>query len=133
MRNVIKRSWSRDFLLVFGFLAAIISYFSFSLFTSKDSSIQLNSSKQSDILAQFMTMPLYFERNEGQTDEQVRYLTKGIGYTFFFTPQEIVIALSKKKSPISLCIKNAIFGRQCRFFRARFGRTSGEKQLLHWE
>jgi hypothetical protein len=34
--------------------------------------------------------PITFEKNEGQVDSTVQFLSKGNGYTFFFTPQEIV-------------------------------------------
>ncbi|MFQ5717030.1 MAG: SBBP repeat-containing protein, partial [Nitrospinales bacterium] len=40
-------------------------------------------------------MPLAFEINEGQTDGQVKFLTRGSGYSMFFTPTESVLVLSK--------------------------------------
>src|ERR1700761_5341800 len=45
---------------------------------------------------QVYELPLYFEKNEGQIATTVKYLSRGKGYTFYFTPQEIVIALNKK-------------------------------------
>src|SRR4051812_34248814 len=41
-------------------------------------------------------LPIYFERNAGQTNENVKYLSRGLGYNFYFTPQEIVMLLSQK-------------------------------------
>ncbi|HWF38399.1 MAG TPA: choice-of-anchor D domain-containing protein [Candidatus Acidoferrales bacterium] len=38
-------------------------------------------------------LPLAFEKNLGQTDSQVQYLTHGSGYELFLTPQEAVLAL----------------------------------------
>jgi len=38
--------------------------------------------------------PLHFERNLGQTDERVDFLSRGKGYTLFVTPQEAVLSLS---------------------------------------
>jgi hypothetical protein len=42
-------------------------------------------------------VPLSFERNDGQTDAQVRFLARGNGYMLFLTPSENVLAL--RKSP----------------------------------
>ncbi len=58
---------------------------------------QLNATPTSaSIAAQMLQFPLYFESNEGQTDASVKYLTRGKGYTLYFTPQEIVMVLQKK-------------------------------------
>ncbi|MBI2569066.1 MAG: SBBP repeat-containing protein [Candidatus Schekmanbacteria bacterium] len=40
-------------------------------------------------------LPLFFERNEGQTDERVRFLSRGSGYTLFITREEAVLALHR--------------------------------------
>ena len=37
-------------------------------------------------------LPLYFEANQGQTDPEVRFLARGVGYTLFLTPTEAVMA-----------------------------------------
>ncbi|HSN86297.1 MAG TPA: SBBP repeat-containing protein, partial [Thermoanaerobaculia bacterium] len=37
--------------------------------------------------------PVAFEENRGQTDPQVKYLSRGQGYTLFLTPEEAVLAL----------------------------------------
>ena len=50
---------------------------------------------KAEALAQFYQLPLYFEKNEGQIDASVKYLTRGPGYTFYFTPKEIVMVLQK--------------------------------------
>ncbi len=42
--------------------------------------------------------PIQFEQNEGQTDTDVRYLTRGPGYTFYFTPQEIAMVLTNRQA-----------------------------------
>lgn len=41
-------------------------------------------------------VPLSFEANQGQTDNHVRFLSRGKGYTLFLTPNEAVLALSKR-------------------------------------
>ncbi len=43
--------------------------------------------------SQFFKLPIQFEYNDGQTAAMVRYLTRGPGYTFYFTPQEVVMVL----------------------------------------
>jgi hypothetical protein len=40
-------------------------------------------------------LPLNFERNEGQTDQRVKFLARGRGYSLFLTPTEAVLALRK--------------------------------------
>jgi len=40
-------------------------------------------------------IPFYFEKNEGQTDGSVKYLARGSGYISYFTPDEMVMALSE--------------------------------------
>jgi len=40
-------------------------------------------------------LPLSFEANQGQADHQVRFLSRGSGYTFFLAPSEAVLAFSK--------------------------------------
>jgi hypothetical protein len=39
------------------------------------------------------TLPLSFEANQGQSDTQVKFLSRGNGYSLFLTPTEAVIAL----------------------------------------
>ncbi|MGH8604534.1 MAG: hypothetical protein ACREXR_17650, partial [Gammaproteobacteria bacterium] len=43
-------------------------------------------------------LPLSFEANEGQSGEQVRFLSRGPGYTVFLTPTEAVLSL--ERSPL---------------------------------
>jgi hypothetical protein len=40
-------------------------------------------------------LPLSFEANQGQTDPQVNFLSRGSGYTLFLTPTEAALALHK--------------------------------------
>lgn len=39
-------------------------------------------------------LPLSFEANQGQTDKQVNFLSRGNGYTLFLTPGEAVLSLA---------------------------------------
>jgi len=45
----------------------------------------------SAVRASFAEMPLAFERNQGQTDSRVRFLSRGSGYTLFLTGKSAVI------------------------------------------
>jgi hypothetical protein len=51
----------------------------------------------------FGRMPLYFEANEGQTDQAVQYLARGPGYTVFLTPTEAVLMLRGRPLITSKC------------------------------
>ena len=50
--------------------------------------------KQSSVLENYGQIPLSFERNAGQTDARVKFLSRGPGYTVFLTNDEAVLALS---------------------------------------
>jgi len=45
-------------------------------------------------------LPLRFEANQGQTDRQVQFLSRGRGYGLFLTPNEAVLALQGGKSEV---------------------------------
>src|SRR3990172_343852 len=45
--------------------------------------------------AAFQKLPLIFETNAGQVDGEVKFLSRGPGYTLFLTPPEAVLALLK--------------------------------------
>jgi len=49
---------------------------------------------QAQIEKTYGDLPLSFEENRGQTDAQVRFLSRGSGYSFFLTSDEAVLALS---------------------------------------
>jgi hypothetical protein len=44
-------------------------------------------------------LPLVFETNQGQTNPQVKFLSRGAGYTLFLTSTEAVLVLSEGSSP----------------------------------
>jgi hypothetical protein len=46
------------------------------------------------IVENYGKLPLSFEKNQGQTDEKVKFLSRGGGYTLFLTQNEAVLALS---------------------------------------
>jgi hypothetical protein len=43
-------------------------------------------------------LPLSFEVNHGQVDRQVKFVSRGSGYTLFLTPTEAVLNLNRKKT-----------------------------------
>ena len=45
-------------------------------------------------------LPLSFEINQGQTDSQVKFLSRGPGYTLFLTGSEAVLSLESQKSGV---------------------------------
>ena len=57
------------------------------------------------LVAAYGELPLSFEINEGQTDSQVKFLSRGSGYSLFLTGNEAVLALKK---PIQMPI-----GKRC--------------------
>jgi len=48
---------------------------------------------QDQFKADYAKLPLSFEVNQGQTDAQVKFLSKGSGYSLFLTPTEAVLVL----------------------------------------
>lgn len=54
-----------------------------------------NTSDNSSIIAEYSQLSLRFEENQGQTDNQVRFLSRGSGYTMYLTSTEAVLSLSK--------------------------------------
>ncbi|MCK9420083.1 MAG: SBBP repeat-containing protein [Nitrospirae bacterium] len=51
-------------------------------------------------LRNFGRAPLHFEENKGQTDRQVKFLSRGRGYTLFLTPTESVITLNRSSATV---------------------------------
>lgn len=47
------------------------------------------------IEATYGKLPLSFEANRGQTDGRVKFLSRGIGYTFFLAHYEAVMVLNR--------------------------------------
>ena len=56
---------------------------------------QLDEATQAHVGESFGKLPLSFEMNQGQVDEEVKFLSRGPGYSLFLTPTEAVLSLSK--------------------------------------
>ena len=54
---------------------------------------------ESRLAASYGKLPLSFERNAGQTDASVRFLSRGPGYALFLTGNEAVLSLEKRSHP----------------------------------
>src|SRR5438874_831961 len=49
-------------------------------------------------------LPMAFETNTGQTDERVKFMARGAGYSLFLTPTESVFVLSRRQNqPVEDC------------------------------
>jgi len=74
---------------------------------SQHSTIAANALKQptpaqsEKIAAAFGTLPMSFEKNQGQTAAEVRYVSHGPGYELFLTGQEAVVALRQSTNRTS--------------------------------
>ena len=49
---------------------------------------------EAQIKEAFGRLPMSFVENRGQVDKRARYMAQGAGYTFFFTPDEVVLSLA---------------------------------------
>jgi hypothetical protein len=58
----------------------------------------------------YLNIPLYFEINQGQTNKQVKFLSRGYGHTIYLTQKNIVLVLnnsiSQKTNPKTFNSKN---------------------------
>ncbi len=54
------------------------------------------------VLRDYGRLPLYFEPNQGLTDQRVQYLSHGRGYTLFLTPGEATLVLHRGTSRATL-------------------------------
>jgi hypothetical protein len=67
------------------------------LFTGFSGSIASADSRgghRTRVIDAYGKLPLSFEANQGQTDKQVKFLSRGPGYALFLTPTETVLSLT---------------------------------------
>jgi uncharacterized repeat protein (TIGR01451 family) len=55
----------------------------------------LSAKAETRVATAYGQLPLAFEQNDGQTAEEVRFLSRGAGYTLFLTSADAVLALRK--------------------------------------
>ena len=65
------------------------------------------------VAANYGKLPLSFEANQGQTDPQVRFLSRGQGYSLFLTDQAAVLALTNSGGQV----KGDAFVKHWRYLR----------------
>src|SRR5689334_8087210 len=54
-----------------------------------------DASVKTKTLERFGRLPLSFERNDGQTDQSVKFVSRGPGYDLFLTATDAVLSLQK--------------------------------------
>jgi len=57
----------------------------------QESQTPISETQKATLAKAYGKLPLAFEPNQGQTNESVKFLARGNGYTFFLTPTEIVL------------------------------------------
>ena len=57
--------------------------------------LEANGATRARITEAFGKLPMRFELNKGQSDEKVKFLSRGSGYTLFLTSNEAVLSLKK--------------------------------------
>ncbi len=79
---------------------------------------------QSRLAGSYGKLPLSFERNAGQTDASVRFLSRGPGYALFLTGNEAVLSLQKRSHPQTKTPQAKTPG-----LASLFGRPRGRKPI----
>jgi hypothetical protein len=80
--------------------------------TGHSQPMEIDLSSQRAVTESLRETNLAFEANNGQTDEQVRFLSRGNGYTLFLTDKEVVLKLHRnatKPSRQTLSRQSAMF------------------------
>jgi hypothetical protein len=66
--------------------------------SARERSALTPSLNQTQALARYLALPLYFEANQGQTGPQVHFLSRGSGYSLFLTQRGVVLNLARQHS-----------------------------------
>lgn len=74
--------------------------------------------------SQYGKLPLFFEKNEGQVHSEVKYLSRGAGYTLYLTADEAVFQLAqpKENAKVNNVLRARLLGAN------RSAKTVGEKE-----
>jgi len=56
-------------------------------------STEFTEDSKQEVLKTYGKLPLSFEANQGQVNDNVKFLARGIGYTLFLTPTEAILTL----------------------------------------
>jgi hypothetical protein len=74
-------------------LLFVVTAWSLPRATTADGGVRAINGRRTTVREDFVRQPLRFERNDGQTDPQVSFLSRGHGYALFLTPAEVVLSL----------------------------------------
>ena len=74
----------------------------------KNASAEVPEANQHQVVAAYGKVPLSLEANQDQTDAQVKFFSRGCGYTLFLTSTEAVSALQKYAAPMMARHKEAL-------------------------
>src|SRR5579871_6157143 len=88
-----RSHWTGIFLIGSVLACAVLLSFSIENFFVSSSPRNPSSSLKSDAI--YGNLPLYFEPNQGQVDPQVKFISKGNGYTLFLTSKETILVLNR--------------------------------------
>ena len=96
-RTLIRRVGTGMALLALGLVAIVLVGMDFSPILARKpySAAKIPGACEPQVVEAYGKLPLSFEANQGQTDSQVDFLSRGSGYTLFLTPAEAVLALRK--------------------------------------
>jgi hypothetical protein len=79
-----------------GTIARKVTILSLTLFAILTGSELLASNRSSDVAKRLVKLPLRFEKNLGQTDRSVDFISRGPGYTLFLKSNEAVLAFENQ-------------------------------------
>ena len=67
-------------------------------FAARTSNGALDEAVRTRVSKSYWRLPLRFEANKGQTDNRVKFLSRGLGYNLFLTSEEAVFSLRSNKT-----------------------------------
>jgi len=86
----------RRVITIIALLAAVaLLTFAINALLTKSLAARAGASGRSRIARSYGKLPLSFEANQGQTNSQVKFLSRGNGYTLFSAPDQSVLVLDK--------------------------------------
>jgi hypothetical protein len=93
-------------------------------FAATTSAGSIDEKMRKKISKSYWRLPLRFEVNQGQTNNRVKFVSRGLGYNLFLTPEEAVFSLWSGKSALmsgnSKTITNLESQRKSAFFTIQF-------------
>ena len=79
-------------------IIAFMFFFNVVIITSVEAKIKPDPTAKIRLQENYGKLPLSFEANQGQTDKNVRFISRGQGYGLFLTPTEAVLSLHKSEA-----------------------------------